>query len=479
MEGFKFSLAKGVSLRPDADGFLLVSRTPIKILQINKSLYNLIKHISTGGGELTDFPITNPQETMQVLLKLVARGYLKLEKTAKPKEFPFISVIIPVRDQPQNLLECLKALQNVRYPKDRLEIIVVDDGSKEKLEKVVTNADIKIISHEKSKGAAACRNIGAEKAKGEILAFLDADCIAAESWLEELVPFFKYAATGAVGGYIDGHSDRTWLERYEKSFSPLNMGSRLIIEGKDESGFYVPTANLLVSREAFSVTGGFKEGMEVGEDVDFCWRLREQGYNLIYTPSGKVAHKHRNQLSKMLKRRFEYGTSEALLYRTHRDKKKGFPFSPLSGLSFIALTLAVLLANPYPLCALPLLYGSDIWWKFRTIRKYKVDLNFGQLAAAALRNLLSFYYYAFFHLIRYYLVLVIGLGAAWWPFWVWGGAAVIYASVTDYIVKKPKLFYLVFVYFYLLEHLAYQVGVFWGCIKYRYFGSYRLSFKGG
>jgi len=476
MEGFRFSLAKNVSLRSDADGFLLISKAPIKILRLNKSLYNLLAHISEGG-ELADFPTKHPQETMQVLLKLAARGYLRLENTPTLTEFPFVSVIIPVRDQPDDLLDCLKALEKVRYPGDKFEIIVVDDGSREKLEKVVPSTETKIIRNEKSKGAAACRNIGAEAAKGDILAFIDADCLATESWLEELVPFIQQAGAGGVGGYIDGHGDRKWLERYEKVFSPLNMGSRLIIEGKGESGFYVPTANLLASREAFKSAGGFKEGMEVGEDVDFCWRLRERGYALVYTPSGSVAHKHRNQLGRMLKRRFEYGTSEALLYRTHRDKKKGFPVSLMAGLSFVALTLAILLANPYPLCALPVLFGSDIWWKSSTIGKYKVDLSPGQLAAAALRSLLSFCYYAFFHLIRYYLILIIGLGIAWWPFWVWGGVGIIYASVTDYTVKKPKLFYPVFLYFYLLEHLAYQVGVFWGCVKHRYFGSYLLSFK--
>jgi mycofactocin system glycosyltransferase len=475
MEGFRFSLAENVSLRADADDFFLISKVPIKILRLNESLYNLVEQ--TSQGKPVDFPAAQAQATTQVLLKLAARGYLKLEGTPPLTEFPFVSVIIPVRDQPDELLDCLKALENVRYPKDKLEIIVVDDGSKEKLEKVVPDPNIKIIRNETSRGAAACRNIGAEAAKGEILAFLDADCIVGEGWLEELAPFLKYAGAGAVGGYIDGHGDKTWLERYEKVFSPLNMGSRLIIEGKGESGFYVPTASLLVGREALRSAGGFKEGMEVGEDVDCCWRLREQGDTLVYAPSGRVAHKHRNKLGKMLKRRFEYGTSEALLYRTHRDKKKGFPVSIMAGLSFVALTLAVLLANPYPLCALPLLCGIDIWWKYCTIRKYKVVLNFWQLAAAAFRSRLSFYYYAFFHLTRYYLILIVGLGVAWWPFWVWGGASILYTSITDYIVKKPKLFYPVFLYFYVLEHLAYQVGVFRGCFKYRYFGSYLLSFK--
>jgi hypothetical protein len=78
---------------------------------------------------------------------------------------------------------------------------------------------------------------------------------------------------------------------------------------------------------------------------------------------------------------------------------------------------------------------------------------------------------------RYYLVLFIGLGFAWHPFWYFGGAAIVYTSLTDFIVKRPGLFYPVFLCFYLLEHLAYQTGVFWGCVKNGYFGAYLVSFK--
>jgi hypothetical protein len=86
-------------------------------------------------------------------------------------------------------------------------------------------------------------------------------------------------------------------------------------------------------------------------------------------------------------------------------------------------------------------------------------------------------YFAFFHLIRYYLVLLAGLGFLRYPVWIFGGAALLYASIVDYLLKRPKLFYPVFLSFYLLEHLAYQVGVFWGCLKKGYFGSYLLKLR--
>jgi mycofactocin system glycosyltransferase len=480
MEGFGFSPAANTYLRADADGFFLLSRLPPKILRLNESLFNLLKHIRDGG-ELEEFftlnPDMNSRNILKVLLSLVSGGYLKLERIAPLMEYPNVSIIIPVRDQPEDLAECLQSLENLDYPNDRREIIVVDDGSKNDVSQIVTSANVRVIRQGESKGAAACRNIGAESAKGDIFAFLDADCMAGENWLKEIIPFFQSAGTGAVGGYVDGYYTDGWLDRYEKVFSSLNMGKRLILEDKAESGFYVPTANLLVTREAFTATGGFKAGMQVGEDVDFCWRLKDLGYTLLYAPFGSVAHKHRSQLGRMLKRRSEYGTSEALLYRTHRDKKKGFAISVFSALSFLAISIAILLMNPYPLCALPLLFCIDLWRKSATVKKFKIELSFTQLVYSALRSHLSFFYFAFFHLMRYYLILIVGLGFLWHPLWLFGGVGIICTSIVDYYVKKPKLFYLIFLFFYLLEHLAYQKGVFGGCGKNMYFGSYLLSFK--
>ncbi len=480
MKGFGFALADNTFLREDADKYFLISRLPVKILRLNESLYRLLGHIQDGG-ELADFASRNPGldagNLLRVLLSLVAKGYLKLVGIADIDEFPVVSVIIPVKDQPEDLIECLQSLKNLDYPADRLEIIVVDDGSQKEIYGVVDFPDVKIIRQAESQGPAGCRNIGAENARGEILAFIDADCMAGEKWLKEIIPLFTAAQVGAVGGYVDGYYKDSLLDRYERVSSSLNMGNRLLLEGRTESSFYVPTANMLVNREAFKAAGGFKAGMYVGEDVDFCWRLRNSGYTLLYIPSGSVAHKHRNKLGRMLKRRGEYGTSEAILYRTHPDKKKSFFISVFSGLSFLAFTLAILLVNAWPVVAMLILFGLDLWRKSATLLKFNVTLPFPQVIYATLRSYLSFFYFAFFHLVRYYLILIFALGFLWHPLWYFGGLVIICTSIVDYRVRKPKLLYPVFLFFYLLEHLVYQVGVFRGCCKQKYFGSYILSFR--
>jgi len=480
VKGFGFSLAAGTYLREDPDGFFLVSRQPARLLRVNESLFCLLRYLRDGGG-LAGFVKENPAHDesglLTVLLSLAAGGYLKLERIAELDQYPRVSIIVPVRDQAGDLGECLASLAEMDYPEERRETIVVDDGSKKDISRVLTSDKFIFMRIKKSRGPAAARNAGAEKAGGDILAFLDADCMAGEKWLRETVPFFKASEVGAVGGRVEGYYKKRFLDRYEAAFSSLNMGNRLILEGRSGSTFYIPTANLLVRRDVFQSLGGFREEMRTGEDVDFCWRLRDSGRSLLYAPFGAVAHKHRNRLDRMLPRRFQYGMSEAHLYRAHRDKKKSLSVPVFSGLSLLAIVLAILLLNPYPLCAVPVLFGLGLWRRAAAVKKYRLGIGQGRLAGAALKTFFSFAYFVFFHLSRYYLILFIGFGVLWYPLWILGGLALVYASSADYIIKKPALFYPVFIFFYLLEQLVYQIGVLWECLKKGYFGSYLVKLR--
>ncbi len=480
MTGFGFSLAANTHLREDKGSYYLLSNLPVKIIRLNRSFFFLLKHIQSGG-ELSEFVDRYPGLTtttlLTTLLSLVAKGYLKLERIAEICDYPCVSIIVPVRDRTEDLVECLNSLAVLDYPEDRKEIIVVDDGSEVKVSDVVTSPGVKVIRLEESKGPAACRNLGSKKATGEILAFLDADCVAMKNWLREIIPFLQAAQAGAAGGYVSGYHSAGFLDRYEEVASSLNLGKKLIIEGRSESGFYVPTANMLVDRQIFKAVGGFREGMQIGEDVDFCWRLRNSGYTLLYSPFGCVAHKHRNRLGSMLKRRSHYGMSESVLYRSHRDKRKTFFISLYSSLSLLLLMLSIIFLSPYPLLGVLLFFFIDVGRKSKALKNTPARLSLPQTVSAAFRSHLSFFYFALFHFTRYYLVLVVALGILWYPLWIIGGLAIIYTSIVDFHVKKPRLQYPFFLVFYVSEHLAYQAGVFWGCLRAGYFGSYLVRFR--
>jgi len=480
MKSFGFSLAENIFLREDEGGFCLYSRVPLRILRLNLTLYRIISFLQEGG-DLTDFVTEYPEIKMpnllRILLSLTSRGYLKLDSIPELKEYPVVSVIIPVKDQFEDVVECLESLEDLNYPAEKLEIVVIDDHSKMEISELMTTFNARVIRQEITRGPAFSRNFGVGATLGSMLAFLDADCVPGEDWLNDLLPFFRVASVGAVGGYIEGYYRDSFLDRYEEVASSLNMGNRIIFEGKSDSSFYVPTANLLVTREAFNACMGFEEDMRIGEDVDFCWRLRDSGYSLLYTPYGTVGHKHRHELETMLKRRGQYGTSEAPLYRAHRDKRKVFSFSIYPFLAFLSLTVALLMLNPYPLCLLPVVFGLELWRKSVTLKKHRMPLPVVQIAYSILRTYLSYFYFISFHLVRYYLILLLIPGFFLHSFWLFDIWILLLASLVDYFTKKPALMYPVFLFYYLAEHIAYQIGVFGGCWQNRYFGSYLVRFK--
>ncbi len=216
----------------------------------------------------------------------------------------------------------------------------------------------RLLVNDENRGPAYSRNRAAAEARGDILAFIDSDCVPTGSWLRDLTPYFAWDKVGAVGGRTLGYYTESLLDRYEEVSSPLDMGRHLMMRGRGSDTFYVPTCNVLVRRSTYEEVGGLRADLRVGEDVDFCWRLRAAGHYLVYAPEGIVRHKHRDRLSTMLRRRAQYGTSEALLHGLHPDKRKRFPLSP-APLATVALASAALIKRDPRL--LPLCLAPPLW----------------------------------------------------------------------------------------------------------------------
>jgi mycofactocin system glycosyltransferase len=521
LNSLNFSLAKGVLLRTNDNAFSLISETPVRVLRISPALYGLIKKISEGQDLfelIKDKPVSERKSVTSILLTLVAKGYLsiqykrcneylsnnpgRLEHCDALKQcnghlpygqngsfknsisasgydeiLPTVTVVIPVKNRPGEIRDCLDSLKVLNYPKEKMEIIVVDDGSTDSTGDIIASYNVKLISLPKSKGASACRNIGVKEAKGEIIAFLDSDCTVSPGWIKELLPYFAFEGVGAVGGFVNSYYNSSCLDKYEAACSSLNMGKRVLFERDAKTNFYVPSCNLFVKKDAFNQTGGFKESMHVGEDVDFCWRMRKLGYFLLYVPQGVIAHKHRNILAKMLKRRMEYGTSEADLYKKHSDKEKVLPVPVYEGLSFLSFLLAICMTKPLLLAVNALLLPLGVFAKAKKISEYRSEFGYMSLLKSFLRSTFSVYYFIFFHLMRYYLLLMLAAGVVYSPVWHLAAISLVISSIVDYSVKKPDISFAAFLCFYALEHLAYQTGVLGGCLKQKSFKCYKLKIK--
>ena len=234
---------------------------------------------------------------------------------AHPLRYPVtadVTVVIPVRDRHAELARCLSGLRDLPH------VIVVDDASADPLaiKRIAAEHGAAVIHRPVNGGPGAARNTGLSAAGTDIVAFLDSDCVPRPRWLEKLLPHFADPAVGAVAPRIVPHEEGTsWLARYEGASSTLDMGGRPSIVRPGALVSYVPGAALVVRRTAAG--DGFRDGMYVGEDVDFVWRMDAAGWRVRYEPGAVMGHDHRVAFRAWFSRRVDYGTSAADLEKLH------------------------------------------------------------------------------------------------------------------------------------------------------------------
>lgn len=468
-----YRLLSSVRVEESAAGIFLVSQRPYRVLRVNEKLARLARTA------LVEPVAADGVSEKKVWEALVAKGLAaRVDQTqAEMSEQPSVSVVIPVLDRAEELGKCLASLNSLNYPGDLVEIIVVDDGSRDASPAVAESFGARVVrTGGTGKGPAAARNCGVAVATGDILAFIDSDCTACPEWLSELLPSFADPVVAAVGGWVDGMNSSRALDRYEAVMSSLNLGGRERSGKEGTDTFYLPSCNLLVRRKAFRIVGGFREEMHVGEDVDLTWRLRDCAYKIVYLPKGRVFHDHRSRIVPFMKRRFDYGTSEGMLQTLHPERCKRMILPP--GLCVALLLLMIGLATmQWPvLAAFPTVLAMDSLWAWTRLRRRGLKQSFSAVFPARIRAMGSLSYYLGYHLLRYYFLPIIVLGIflpqAGLVFLLLGG----FTLVVDYAVRKPRISPMVFGLFYLLEQLAYGCGVFAGCWRQKNFSSYRFEF---
>lgn len=232
-----------------------------------------------------------------------------------PSRPPRFSVIVCTRNGVERLPDCLKACRALDYPD--FEIIVINDGSTDGTADLLDNQDGLRVFHLPPSGLSAARNHGAQKATGEILAFTDDDCRPDPQWLTWLAKIYSETSHAAIGGpNLPPPPDSLSL-----ALTTAAPGAPTHVMLDDTIAEHLPGCHLSVKRSAFEKIGGFDPIFETaGDDVDFCWRLRDAGFTLGFSPASFVWHHRRTTLRKYLKQQIGYGRAEALLYQKHRHR---------------------------------------------------------------------------------------------------------------------------------------------------------------
>ena len=240
---------------------------------------------------------------------------------------PFISIIVPSYDRHKSLAACVRSIRKLNYPRDRYELIIVDDGSKIPIEEacpdISGDPSISILRQSNS-GPASARNLGAEHARGDFLAFIDDDCIPTPNWLTELAHSLTNRYSDLVGGRtINGLETNLY-----SSTSQLIVDeaySYFLSQNKDLQ--FIASNNMAVSSHLFRDNGGFNSTFRTSEDRDFCDRWIKEDLQLTYAGNAIVHHYHHLSFASFVQQHFNYGRGAYQFHRARAHRESG-GFSP-------------------------------------------------------------------------------------------------------------------------------------------------------
>jgi glycosyltransferase involved in cell wall biosynthesis len=205
---------------------------------------------------------------------------------------PFVSVIIPVYNDQSGIDRCLEALAAQSYRHDRYEIIVIDNKSNPPIYidvNISCNARLAVCN---KVGSYAARNMGITESRGEICAFIDADCVPRNDWIERgvaalLVGHQKSIVGGDVMLNLPENTSTTALYQYLAGFPQLTNVT--------ERGF-AATANFFAHRHHFDCVGLFNTGLLSGGDLDWCYRAAQHGIQAVFCEAAIVMTSPRKDL---------------------------------------------------------------------------------------------------------------------------------------------------------------------------------------
>jgi len=261
-----------------------------------------------------------------------------------------ISIIIPALNEERMIGRCLESLAAMAFSRDRFEVLVVDNGSRDKTLEIAESFQDRLslrILQEANVRISALRNLGARAAAGDILAFLDADCLAPEDWLDRILELAHADGAGVLGANYLLPDNSTWVgstwHRYQEA-------------PKSGEVSHVPAGDLIMRREDFLRLGGFDETIQTNEDYELCERARKSGMQVRAFPRIGVVHLGTAQsLQVFFRKQAWHGTHVIKVFL--RDVLKSHN---RKAVLFAAYTLICMFAAIFGVVAT--IISPKIWW---------------------------------------------------------------------------------------------------------------------
>jgi GT2 family glycosyltransferase len=268
-----------------------------------------------GGSEVQDwdFGLTDRDRRPKPALRAVRDAFADAPFPPGLR-WPRVSVVVCSYNGERTIRDCFEGLLKLEYP--NFEVIVVDDGSTDATAAITRESGFRLISTE-NRGLSNARNTGLEAATGEIVAYLDDDAYPDPHWLTYLAATFLSTTHAGVGGpNIEPPGDGPIADCVANA--PGNPTHVLI---SDQEAEHIPGCNMAFRKACLEAIGGFDAQFRTaGDDVDVCWRLRQRGWTLGFSPAAMVWHHRRNSVRAYWRQQRGYGRAEGLLERKWPEK---------------------------------------------------------------------------------------------------------------------------------------------------------------
>lgn len=268
-----------------------------------------------GGSAVTEwaFGLTDESRRPRAALAAVRRAY-SLPVPRTPAESPPISVVVCAHNAGSTLRRCIESCLELEYP--NYEVIVVDDGSTDDTVAIAESLPVRL-SRLRKAGLSAARNKGLQEARGEIVAYIDADAWPDRRWLAHLADSFHRSRHAGIGGPNVVPPEAGLVEECVAN-SP---GGPIHVLLTDELAEHIPGCNMAFRKDALHSVGGFDTQFTIaGDDVDICWLLQQKGNTLGFNPAAIVWHRRRKTVRAYWKQQVNYGRAEAMLEHKWPDK---------------------------------------------------------------------------------------------------------------------------------------------------------------
>lgn len=218
---------------------------------------------------------------------------------------PFVSVITPVFNAEGTVEAFLEALEDQSYPRERYEIIIVDNGSSDNTRQIIERfGEVTLLERTDVQSPYAARNKGLGAASGEILVLLDVNCTPLRHWLEKGVQCLFQKSADLVGGKVSFvYSEEETLGEWYDSLLFVDM------EDLIDRGNSCAAGNLFFKRKVWETIGAFPESERSGMDLYWTKKATKSGFRLVYCDGAEVKYPAR-KLKPLLKKVYRVGTGQ-------------------------------------------------------------------------------------------------------------------------------------------------------------------------